>query len=997
MDETGDEDFNRCSRNGSGGWRCKEKALAGKTLCEKHHLYNLERTKEKGKKRKLEENSSQTGGGEVKWLFSDDHNGGGGTHVVEEFAGLFGGNEVNGGGVNFGFGGESFNLFGQQQIGGFGQGCGNLGQFQLGDGVGNSVAGLGQPWNSVGVFGNAGGVVSGNRVGGVCENAFLGISSEGLVAGEAGFGSLYDRSFQALLCQGRVCDEDVSLIGGSNSTGFQGLVGESGYGFRSVGNLSQCGKFVGENVGSIVVPESSNKVIAAVGVDEGMEKLLSGGVCIDEKAKDEGLKPLIKMGRPKGSKNKSKKKDVNFGLDGGSVCGSDNNNVGTIGMSGVTILESGKPIFCGKADHEGVDLGEIGRTEKRGHVGDWKHGREIVLGVGYEVAGDDDTSTPRKRRGRKGLIDKQENVDEVCNEVDGVSEVARPKKRGRPKGSVNRKKNVKEVTDEVGDSSEMARPKNIEEVSNEVGGASQVARPKSIEEVSNEVGGASEIARPKRRGRPKGSKCGTENVMEVSNEVVGDGKIARPKKRGRPKGSKCGKEIVLKGSDKVASAGEIERPKKRGRPKGSKKEKWVTYVCASKIEGADEIATQGSENKKLSILCQKGADKFASLTNKLGPALCTRNKLRGTVSEDQECQGMSVDIHLEVDNGTMRALPSGLEITTLVPLLCEQEKGIHSEAADHIENITTQPIVKRGRPKGSVSKKKKLEDQELPVQTLIQDAVQNDCNVKLKRGRPKGVKNKKSIAGEAGSKLLVKAKKRRGRPKGSGKKQKKIALPLPLHSRIERRGRPKGSGKKQKEIAFQLDSQIESQKSTCFDVVLSTIMPQQKHVHEESDSTLEDQVNKKEKSDVVLGCSKESGIEKITKGLMSESSNVHKRCSERLRKLLIDDKSSPYVEVEETTDHEHESSQDVEVEATIDHDHQSSQDVEVDETIDHDHNSSQDVEVDKTIDHDHKSSQDVEVEETIDHDPKNSQDVEVEETIDHGLESPHLMVSCPLK
>jgi lysine-specific demethylase 3 len=161
MDESGVDDEFRCiTTNGSGGWRCKEKALPGKTQCEKHHVYDIDRTKMK-KESSSDEKKVTKGKGEEclqNGVVVDD-----GT-----FGGIFGGDEVNGG-ANIDVGCESFNLWQQdgQQVGVFGQGSGNLGQF-LGDGVEfvggfvedrNKVnGGLGQPWSSVGVFGNAGGV-----------------------------------------------------------------------------------------------------------------------------------------------------------------------------------------------------------------------------------------------------------------------------------------------------------------------------------------------------------------------------------------------------------------------------------------------------------------------------------------------------------------------------------------------------------------------------------------------------------------------------------------------------------------------------------------------------------------------------------------------------------------------------------------------------------------------------------------------------------------------
>jgi len=842
MDETGDDEFRRCSRNGSGGWRCKEQALPGKTHCERHHEYYRSRNSS---------SSVEKTGGIRNGVVVDDHdNGGKGLFggddhgVVEGFGGVFGDGEVNGG-VKAGTGCESFNLWQQgdgQQGGRFEQGSGSLGQF-LGDGVEfvggfledrNRVADLGQQWGGVGVFGNGGGVSGvgkddhGNGVDGVCGNDSLGFGSDGingLISEGGGFGNLYDRSFQALLSQDRVCDEDVNLIGGG--IGFQGLGGESAYDFRGVGNLSRYGKVEGEkNVGSILsVPESSNKM-EAIGVEEGTEMLLSGGVSINEEARGEALKPLAKRGRPKGSKNKIKKKEVDLVINGETVCGSA--NVGTI----VEILETEKSVFCGKADQEGVDMSDIARTKKRGQPEDLKRGRQIILAVGYEIDGVGEISGPMEcGRKSKGSVNKEKNVEEVSSEVAGAGEIARPKKLGRLEGSKCGMEIVVEVSNDVG--GEIARPKKrgrpkgskcgkeiALEVNNEVVGA----------EVSSEVAGAGEIARPnKKLGRLEGSKCGKEIVVEVSNDVAGE--IVRPKKRGRPKGSECGKEIVVEVNNEVASAGEIARPKKRGRPKG--------YKCQKEI------------------------------------------------------------------------------------------------------------VIKRGRPKGAKNKKKILEDQELPVQTLVQDEVQNvkpklgrrpkgsKKNMeKKRRGRPKGSGLKpKEIAVQLDAKI-----ERRGRPKGSGLKPKEIVVRLDakierrcrpkgsgkkpkeivvrLDTKIERRGRPKGSGKKQKEAASRLALQIESQKSTLVDGALSTIMPH-KHIQEESISPLEDPVNKEERSDFVLECSKDSGIEKITKGLMSNSGDVHKRCSERLRTLLTDHKNSQDVEVEENFCEN-------EVEETIDHELESS-------------------------------------------------------------------------
>ncbi|KAI5394103.1 uncharacterized protein LOC127098508 [Lathyrus oleraceus] len=752
MDVGGDEEFRRCNSNGSGNPQCEPERKKNR------------KESTSGRKRKAEENS-QNG------VVDED----GGKGLFDGGGGIFAEGEVNGG-VDLGIGSGNFNLWqqggeGQQLV--FGEGSGNLGKF-LGDGVdflGGFVedrngVGLGQPWSSVGVFGNAAGVSGvvkedhGKCVDGVCGNDSLGFHSQGIEGligeEEAGFGNLYDRSFQALLFQGKVCDEDVNLIGGG--TGFQGLVGESAYDFRGevgegVGNLNESGgKFGGEkNVGNVLeAPNSSNKV-KAIGVEEGIELLPSGGVSTpNEEARGEVLKPLTRRGgRPKGSKNK--KKGVSLALEGKADCGSD--NAGAIGMGTVEVLENEKSVFSGKYDGEGVDMGEIARTRECSQLEDLKYTGEIVFAAGYEVA--------------------------------GVSEISRPCKLApESKGPVNKEKNVEEVS------------------------------------TSSEV--AVEIARPKKRGRRKGST-----------------------------------------------------------------NKMVTYSACSK-EGADDIETQGSEEKMLIVPYQKGADGFASPTNKLGPASSTRNKLRSIEFEGYKNPEMSSNVRLE-DDGT----PSGLEITTLAPL-CEMEKGMPFESAKHIENLTTPPIIKRGRPKGSKNKKKELADQEhighegdiikligvenyeatavsvgdqeLVVQTLGQDEVQN---VKPKIGRPKGSKNKKkNIDGEAENKLHEKKK----------------------------RGRPKGSGKKQKENASRLDAEIECENNTRVYGILSTTI-QHKHIHEESVLLLEDQVYKKDDADFVPECSKESGIEKIAKGLVSESDNLHKTQDVEVGDIFYEK------EVKETRDH----------------------------------------------------------------------------------------------
>ena len=111
MDEPGDEEeFRRCTRSASGGWRCKERAMRGRSFCERHFLYQQQRNRSAKKKRasggvgvpqkrgmkqrKKPEGDLENGvvGAGVVGADGDgadgDHTGG--PHVVEEFAGLFG-------------------------------------------------------------------------------------------------------------------------------------------------------------------------------------------------------------------------------------------------------------------------------------------------------------------------------------------------------------------------------------------------------------------------------------------------------------------------------------------------------------------------------------------------------------------------------------------------------------------------------------------------------------------------------------------------------------------------------------------------------------------------------------------------------------------------------------------------------------------------------------------------------------------------------------------
>ncbi|KAH1213639.1 Lysine-specific demethylase JMJ25 [Glycine max] len=848
MDEPGDEEeFRRCTRSASGGWRCKERAMRGRSFCERHFLYQQQRNRSAKKKRasggvgvpqkrgmkqrKKPEGDLENGvvGAGVVGADGDgadgDHTGG--PHVVEEFAGLFG--EGHDGGVNLGLGCESFDLWGEVEgqhvhMGGFGGGCGKLGQVE------GQV--LGQPWSNANAGGGVfdavlGGHASGAGVG-VCENDFLDLSSGGL---EADFDSLYDQGFQALLCQGGGCEEDVGFIGSDwaipnfaalgGSTGFQGLSGENAYQFRGeevagcVGNPGGYGKVEDDSFGGIDVPGSnsrhhgdnaSDSKMLVLGVEEGMERLLDGGLASSEEAKGVAFRPVARRGRPKGSKNKDKQ--FHTTLNRQSV--GENVKGGTNGISSVTVSGS---VF--KAVDEGAVLGEIARPKKRGRQNGLNTVNNVtilesersVFSVEEDKAGDEGVGLgeivkPKKLGRRKGsnrisnvtVLESERSLfsgeeDKAEDEVAGLGEIVRPKKRDRPKGS-NRMSiitvlkserpllSVEEgsADDEGAGLGEIVRPKkrgrpkgsrnkkNILHVSNNVvvmfAGPKKLGRPegsegrkKSVVLVGNKVVG--EIAGPNKCGKTKGSKNKIKNVVEVGNEVAGAGEIAGPKKHGRPRGSTKIKKNALEVNNEVSGAGEITGFKKRGRPKGSTKKRY-TVVYASSNEVACEVARQDLENKMLSNLCQKVSDELVSINNKYGPAMSTRSNSRSFVFEGQKFPGMSNDINLEGDGGSTSVWSSGLE----------KEKGRSPKPVKEIENSKiTWPIVKRGRPKGSRNKKIKLIGQ-----------------VRTKHGRPKGYKSK---AEEAGNNF-DKGGKKRGRPKGSHRKEKESAYHF--DSLIERHG-----------------------------------------------------------------------------------------------------------------------------------------------------------------------------------------------------------------
>ncbi|KAL2318141.1 hypothetical protein Fmac_032017 [Flemingia macrophylla] len=891
MDDPGEENvFRRCNRRASRGWRCKERAMSGRKLCERHFLYMQQRVKGAKKEnasggvgvyrtRRIKERKNSEGdlkngvvGDGGKGLF-DEHNGG--PHVDE------GHND----GVNLGLGFESFDLLGERggqhfNLGDFGGRCGNLSQVEgqvLGEPRGNG--------STNGVSDAVQGVhASGDGVA-VCENGFLDLSSEDLegLMVEADFGSLYDQGFQALLCQGEGCEEDVIYIGSDrampnfSAPGGPGLSGENAFEFGGeevvgcAGNPGGYGKVEGETIGSIEVPGSngmqngntgSNGKMIVLGVEGEAKRLLDGGVVTSENAKGSENKyeqiPTILNGQTFSENDQagidcmtsatvlgSFSKDVDEGavLDGivrptKSVRPKD-----STGVSSVTDLQS-----VSKAGDERAGLGEFMRPKKRGRPTGTSMSNVTVLEsersvfsfeegkAGGEGAGLGDIVRPRKRGRLKGLnmmnnvrvLESERSVFSVeegkaGDEGAGRGEIVRSKKCGQPKDS-SWTSNVKVLESE---------------------------RPlfSGKEDKTGDQGVVGDIVRPEKRGQPKGSnKTSTITVLESERllfsgkeDKVGDedadlGEIGRTKKRGRPKGSRNKKNIFHVGNKFFVKIAGI---KKLGRPKGSTGRDTVVVFVGDKVGG--EIALpkkrgrpKGSKNKIKDV---EVGNEVAGVGEIAGPKKLGRPK-------GSKGRKKSIVLVGEITGPKKLGRPKGSKnkMNNVVE--------VGNEVADTGEIAGPK---KHGRPpKGSAKIKKDV----VEVTNEIDGAVET-TGLK-KRGRPKSSTQKwrtvvcassnevageiaryKNMAGEAGN-IFDKGAKMRGRPKGSNRKEKEFAPGF--DSQIKRHDL---LGEKEEgtstESAFINEPNCVTH-SICFSKGLSRIMPQN-NVRNECISMLEDQVN----------------------------------------------------------------------------------------------------------------------------------------------------------
>ncbi|GKV25600.1 hypothetical protein SLEP1_g35010 [Rubroshorea leprosula] len=249
-------------------------------------------------------------------------------------------------------------------------------------------------------------------------------------------------------------------------------------------------------------------------------------------------------------------------------------------------------------------------------------------------------------------------------------------------------------------------------------------------------------------------------------------------KRGRPKGSKNKKKILsaeqaIDGLSEVAGdckvGNEIVQPKKKlGRPKGSKNKK-------RKFETAEQTIGEASEVFGRS----KVETDIVQPNKKQGRPKGSKNKKRCLAGENQEMPSLVV--------GANNDSNQSLRFTT--DFASERDGTLSSEVT--VGNVggfaIASPEKKRGRPKGSKNKKKRIAEQvQQEIKGILTGNQSSNCGVEgiLLIGLENQVNN---VSGEEDNGMSretagvsqgisenVQPKKRRGRPKGS-KKKKNIA------------------------------------------------------------------------------------------------------------------------------------------------------------------------------------------------------------------------------
>ncbi|KAK9293251.1 hypothetical protein L1049_021242 [Liquidambar formosana] len=793
----------RCTRRGTPNWRCSERALSGRSFCEKHFLYSVMRNKQKGGVKRRSKSvsgdvSGENGGGtgevgrrgfkrnrgrseEIRVI-----SGGEGQSGSGEGGGANGGlgrdNWANGG---LGFGGEEIPRWVGEKSGGHV----GLTLEEIRGWCGGRIGGnYGLVLGGEDVWGQAGGHFGGGLVLGGGEGQervgeAAGGSSGPIIGGEEVWG-----------WAGENFPSGLVLGGGGEG---QGGVGEAagGSGSPLIGGGEIGGWYGKAECGNIGLTLFGEEILSLFGEDDGGIGGEGSQVQFGEDGGDgnENVKPKNKRGRPKGSK---KKKKIVDGEEGRGGCGGDmGRNDG--GNENVRPKDS-----CGS------------KTNKRKKIADGEEGHEG--GCGGAIAGND-----------------------------GGNENVRPKgMRGRPKGSKSKKKKVVDGEGQDRCGGAIGGNENVRfgEDDGGIGGEGSQGR------FGMDGGGSENVRLKDKRGRPKGSKTKKKKKIVDGKEGLGgcggdtgrnDGgnENVRPKdrrdRRGRPKGVK-NKRKILEGEQHQGVLGEIasvmlhdtvlevvggngggevvRRKGKRGRPKGSKNKKGLKYKRTTL--GGEEDKGMGGE--------------FAGgngSRDKVGGWKGLENER--TALADEEDKGMSGEV--DVNDGSDEIMQPKDEVleNERTTLACEEDKRMSGEVVggNDARDEIIRPKCKGGwpkgtkrglgRPKGSKNKRTILSGEVLD--RILAQKRQNQMSFSRIEGEEEDLKKDMNYPGGYlrhsmrtqmnKGQLLAKScnvqKKRRGRPRKSNagaedtQKNKGEILAESGNVQKRRRGRPSKSGDQQ--------------------------------------------------------------------------------------------------------------------------------------------------------------------------------------------------------
>lgn len=553
-------EYQRCNRRGSPNWRCRERALEGKTLCVKHYFYVMQRSRMK----KMEERESQNGsrvevGERTKRQKNTENVGFGGEDGNTGDLGCFSEERgVNssqsfqlwdGGQVNHQLQGRESQYGSRNEVGlqrkgqnnhggdcqmeagkseglGFGdQGCNSdvVGWFNV-DGRVKSSQNL-QPWD--------GGQGNHQELGPAC-GVFVGNAkeSEELQVNVKCFEGTIENSERIEGIFG-----EISGGSGGFGDGIETLLGEMDGGgdrtFGSYGNECWCGEpgcasLDGNGIhglfGEIAVNGDSN----CDGIDKKMDIVPHEGI-INEGLNEIGSRSRGR-GRPKGSKNKKRVNVTQKGIliEGLNGIGGDSNGD-----------ESVKP-----KERRGRPKGSKNKPKEKKND---QEGRNVGNDI---ICGEFGSDSHGMYLGDEMALDLGKEEVEGMNE----NEISQTKgKRGRPKGSKNKKK------------------KSTVSVENE-------------DMQSESDGGFGDVEVKRRCGQPKGSMKGETSI---GNE------------EGKEKSQ--GDEIVRIISVVEESVSEIIKPTPRiGRPKGSKNKRKILFG-----EDLNRILVQKDRDQTLSDQIQE--------------------------------------------------------------------------------------------------------------------------------------------------------------------------------------------------------------------------------------------------------------------------------------------------------------------------------------------------------------------------------------------------------